>query len=295
MRKINVFRGKNITAFRVIRILLTWFFAACILFPIYWLTLTSIRPISESLASPPNFLPNLSTVTFRHYQTVLSGRIGSATNQHGFPTFFRNSVVISGFTTTFTVFASLLAAYSLVRVSFRGRRMVSHLIMVCYMIPGIALLIPMFVLAVNLGVNDTLQGLILFQTAANLPLGIWFAKAFLKGLPIDVEESARLDGCNRMQVVTKIVLPLAVPGLVVVGFNTFLASWNDFIMPSVLIQQDRLSPLMVGLFLYFNPNIGLVWGEMMAAAFIAMVPIFFIFFYFQKYIVGGLLVGAVKG
>ena len=293
MKKMRTFSARSWK--RYLRISLAWISVGIVIFPIYWLVLTSIRPIPESLSTPPNFLPNPSTMTIRHYQTVLSGQIGSATNVHGFPTFFRNSVFISGITTTITIIASLLAAYSLVRVPYAGRRMISHLIMVCHMIPAIALLIPMFVLAVNMGINDTLQGLILFQTAANLPLGIWFAKAFLMGLPLDIEESARLDGCSRIQVITKIVLPLAVPGLVVVGFNTFLASWNDYILPSVLIQQDRLSPLMVGLFLYFNPNIGLVWGEMMAAAFIAMVPIFFIFFYFQKYIIGGLLTGAIKG
>jgi len=291
---INWARKKKNTI-RTLRILTIWILAVIILFPIYWIILTSVRPIRETMVTPPNFLPNPQTMTLRHYQTVLSGRIGSATNQHGLPTFFVNSVIISVSTAAVTIFASLLAAYSLVRIQFRGRRIISHLIMVCHLIPGIALLIPMFVMAVNMGVNNTRHGLILFQTAAALPLGIWFAKAFLKGLPIEVEESAKLDGCNQMQVILKIVAPLAVPGLIVVGFNTFLASWNDFILPSVLISQDRLSPLMVGLFLFFNENIGLVWGEMMAAAFVAMVPVFFGFFYFQKYIVSGISAGAVKG
>lgn len=280
---------------RWLRILLSWLVVAIIVFPIYWLILTSVRPVDETLSYPPKFLLNPSTITLRHYQTVLSGKIGSSTNQYGLPTFFMNSIVISSVTTIVTVFISLFAGYSLVRVKFKGRNLISHLVLLCYLIPTIGLLIPMFTLAVNMHLNNTLGGLILFEAATCLPLGIWFTKAFLKGLPIGVEESARLDGCNRMQIIFKIVLPLAVPGLVVVGFNTFLASWNDYVLPSILIDEERLKPLMVGLYLYFNQNIGVVWGEMMAAAFVAMVPIFFVFFYFQKYIVGGLSAGAIKG
>ncbi|MCL2319344.1 MAG: carbohydrate ABC transporter permease [Treponema sp.] len=284
--------GKFNTVIRYIVIVLS---VVIIVFPIYWLILTSLRPIEESLSYPPNFFLNFETVTLKYYTTVLSGKIGSSTNVYGLPTFFINSVIVSGATTILSVSFSLLAAYSLVRLSFKGRKFISHLILFCYLIPGISLLIPMFTLAVNLKLNNTLYGIMLFQTAGSLPLGIWFAKAFLKGLPLEVEESAFLDGCNRMQIIIKIVTPLAVPALVVVGFNTFLGSWNDFILPSILIDVERWKPLMVGLYLYFNQNIGLVWGEMMAAAFIALAPVFFIFFYFQKYIVGGLSTGAIKG
>ena len=98
-----------------------------------------------------------------------------------------------------------------------------------------------------------------------------------------------------MQVIFKVVLPISVPGLVVVGFNTFLASWNSYVLPNVLVDQDRFKPMMSGLYLYFNQNIGIVWGEMMAASILSMLPVFFIFFYFQKYIVGGVTAGAVKG
>ncbi len=283
------------TVKRIVRIVFSVLVVCVVIFPIYWLVLTSVRPIDETLSYPPNFLPNFSTVTLKHYATVLSGRIGSSTNQYGLPTFFLNSVIVSTATSAITIFISLFAAYSLVRIPFKGSRLFSHLILFCYLIPGIGLLIPMFTMAVNMKLNNTLQGLILFQTATCLPLGIWFAKAFIKGLPLSVEESARLDGCNGMQIILKIVLPLAVPGLVVVGFNTFLASWNDYVLPSILIDEERYKPLMVGLYLYFNQNIGVVWGEMMSAAFVAMVPIFFVFFYFQKYIVGGLSAGAVKG
>lgn len=266
-----------------------------ILFPIYWILLTSVRPVDEILAYPPKFLPDLTTASTRHYATVLSGKMGSSTNQYGLPTFFLNSVILSVTTTAVTVFISLFTAYGLVRVRFRGRNLASHLILLCYLVPGIALMIPMFTIAVQLRLNNTLAGVILFQIAMNLPLGIWFAKAFIQGIPESLEEASRLDGCNRIQVIQKIILPLAVPGLVVVGFNTFLSSWNDYLLPSILIDKEGLKPLMVGLYIYFNQNIGIIWGEAMASAVITMIPVFFIFFYFQKYIVGGLSMGAVKG
>lgn len=280
---------------RFVRIVFAWLAVAVIIFPIYWIALTSIRPIEEILTYPPKFLPNPRTVTLKYYKTVLSGKIGSSTNQYGLPTFFLNSVFITGITTAAVIFLSLLAGYSLVRVPFRGRKLVSHLILLCYLIPSIALMIPMFSMAVKLKLNNTLHGVILFQIAMNLPLGIWFTKAFITGIPESLEESAKLDGCSRLQVISRIILPLSVPGLVVVGFNTFLSSWNDYLLPSVLIDQERLKPLMVGLYIYFNQNIGVIWGEVMAAAIIAMIPVFFVFFYFQKYIVGGISMGAVKG
>lgn len=278
-----------------LRILLSIISVIIIVFPIYWMLLTSFRPVTESLSSPPNFLLHFNTATIKYYATVLGGKIGSSTNAYGFPTFFMNSVFISFVTTAVTIFVSLFAAYSLVRYSNRFSQLLSHILLVCYLIPTIALLIPMFVMAVNLKLNNSLCGLTVFEIASALPLGIWLAKSYIKGLPIELEEAATIDGCNRMQVIFKVVLPISVPGLVVVGFNTFLASWNSYVLPNVLVDQDRFKPMMSGLYLYFNQNIGIVWGEMMAASILSMLPVFFIFFYFQKYIVGGVTAGAVKG
>ncbi len=286
---------KNHKFSKAIRIICSWLIMFIIIYPIYWIIVSSVRPVDEILSYPPKLLPNISTMTFKHYITVLNGEIGSSTNSYGLITFLKNSIIISVLTTSIALFVSLLAGYSLVRVSFKGSKIASHIILACHLMPGVALLIPMFMMAVKLHLNNSLYGLILFQSAGALPLGIWLTKAFLKGIPISIEESAYLDGCNRIQIILKIILPLSIPGLVVVGFNTFLASWNSFILPSILIDKESIKPLMVGLYLYFNQNIGVIWGEVMAAAFIAMIPIFFLFFYYQKYIVGGLTAGAVKG
>lgn len=280
---------------RIIRILLSLISVLGIVFPIYWMLLTSFRPVTESLSTPPNFFLRLENTTWKYYETVLSGKIGSSTNAYGFPTFFMNSVFISCITTSVTIFVSLFAAYSLVRYSTPFSRLLSHILLICYLVPTISLLIPMFVMAVNLKLNNSLIGLTIFEIASALPLGIWLAKSYIKGLPVELEEAATIDGCNRIQVIFKVVLPISVPGLVVVGFNTFLASWNSYVLPNVLIDQDCFKPMMSGLYLYFNQNIGIVWGEMMAASILSILPVFFIFFYFQKYIVGGVTAGAVKG
>lgn len=290
MRKI-----KKKTVGRFFRIVIIWIVVLIVIFPIYWILLTSTRSVDEILTFPPKFLPNLKTLSLKHYIAVLSGRIGSSTNQYGVPTFFLNSVIICVVTTVSTVFLSLFAAYSLVRGRFRGRKLVSHLILFCYLIPTVTLMIPMFSMAVKMHINNTLIGVIIFQIAMNLPLGIWFAKSFIQGIPETLEEAAKLDGCSRIQIVSRVIFPLSVPGLVVVGFNTFLASWNDYLLPSILIDKENLKPLMVGLYLYFNQNIGIIWGEAMASAVVTMIPVFFVFFYFQKFIVSGLTVGAVKG
>ena len=129
-----------------------------IVFPIYWMILTSIRPLDESIAVPPRVLPDPATVTLKHYQRILSGRIAALDVSYGLPTFFLNSLIVGAATTLLSVALSTLAGYALVRLRFAGWRIISHLIMACYLVPGIALMLPVFVLAVRLGLNNSLTG-----------------------------------------------------------------------------------------------------------------------------------------
>ncbi len=285
--------GRRLTD--VVRKLLILFCVFLIVFPIYWMFLTSIRPLQESISVPPRVLPDPATVTLKHYQRILSGRIAALDVSYGLPTFFVNSLIVGAMTTLISVALSTLAGYALVRLRFAGWRIVSHLIMVCYLIPGIALMLPMFVLAVRLGLNNSLTGLILVQAAGNLPLSIWMLKAYFKSLPEEVDEAAIIDGCGWLRVVMRIVVPMAKPGIMVVCFYSFLGSWNAFALPSVMINDDRLRTVTLGLAMYFHQDLRSSWGEMMAAAVITLVPIFAMFVYFQRYIVGGLTLGAVKG
>jgi len=266
-----------------------------IVFPIYWMFLTSIRPLQESISVPPRVLPDPSTVTLKHYQRILSGRIAALDVSYGLPTFFMNSLIVGAMTTVLSAALSTFAGYALVRLRFAGWRLISHLIMICYLIPGIALMVPVFVLAVQLHLNNSLTGLILVQAAGNLPLSIWMLKAYFKALPEEVDEAAIIDGCGWLRVVTRIIIPIAKPGIMVVCFYSFLGSWNAFALPSVMINDDKFRTVTLGLAMYLHQDLRSSWGEMMAAAVITLVPIFAMFVYFQRYIVGGLTLGAVKG
>lgn len=177
----------KIQILRILRILASIIIVGVVVFPIYFMLLTSFRPVNESLSSPPNFVLNFATASFKYYGIVLSGKIGSSTNAYGLPTFFMNSILISFVTTFVVIFVSLLAGYSLTRYSNWFSRLISHVLLICYLIPTIGLLIPMFVMAVNMGLNNSLQGLIIFETAGALPLGIWLGKAYMSGLPVDIE------------------------------------------------------------------------------------------------------------
>lgn len=280
--------------FHYLRIVLLWLTVALIAFPVYWMFVTSIETPEAYLKHPPQILP-LSGLTFRNFQTVLSGKIGGARESSGIVTWLKNSLIVSGCETLCILLLSAIGGYALARSGFPLKNIIGKLIFILYLTPGLVLVVSLFVLAVSLKMNNSLVGLIIIESGMLIPISLWLARSFFISLPIEVEEAALTDGCSRWQMIWKVVFPMALPGMVVIGFNSFLTSWNSYLLPSVLINNNSLKTLPVGLLLFFQVDAGIIWGEMMAAGIISTIPVLFLAMYFQKYIISGITVGAVKG
>ncbi|MEI7942090.1 MAG: carbohydrate ABC transporter permease [Candidatus Riflemargulisbacteria bacterium] len=216
-----------------------------------------------------------------------------------FGLYLRNSIIISGFTMLFAMILATLASYALVRFNFPGNKAFGVSILATQMIPQIMYLIPIFIMfkwisdVSGVSIQGTHGGLTFIYTAFFVPFSIWILRSFFASIPVELEESARVDGCNAFQVFWKITLPLAIPGIVATGIYIFLQAWDELMFAWILTDSDTLTiPIGIRLFVGNYQN---RYDLMMAAATVATLPVLLLFFLLQKHIVKGLTAGAVKG
>ena len=251
------------------------------LFPIAWLVLSSFKLPSEMLEIS---LPTQPTLV--NYTNVL----GTFPVGH----YLRNSLFVALSSTLFSLLLGSLAAYGFTRYRFYGRRtlLVSTLLM--RMLPAIAIGIPLFIMFSRLRMTNTFFGLIIAHVAVQLPLIIWIMQGFLEDIPVELAEAGMVDGCNRLTVLYRIILPLATPGLAVAAIFAFLISWNDFGLALILISTPDLLTMPVGM-ANMNLMYGVRWDSLSTAAVMYIVPTVIMALLLQRYIVRGLTMGAVKG
>ena len=252
------------------------------LFPVYEMVSTSLKSQVEAFSIPPKwfFKPVL-----RNYTAVLGG--------NDFLRYFFNSVFQAIITTMLSVGAGSLAAYSLARRVFRGRRIFSGSIFILRMIPPVILVVPVFIMFRDIGILDSLFGLILVYTALTMPFGIWVITAFIDEIPIAMEESAFIDGCSTWQTFTWVVFPLITPGLSAAAVFTFRTAWNEFILSLVLTNRlTRTLPVAVSLYI---TDTGTEWGKITAMAVIIAIPAFIFTSLAARRLITGITAGAVKG
>lgn len=251
------------------------------LFPIAWLVLNSFKLPSEMLEIS---LPTQPTLV--NYSNVLGT----------FPVgrYLRNSLFVALSSTFFSLMFGSLAAYGFTRYRFFGRRtmLVSTLLM--RMLPAMAIGIPLFIMFSRLRMTNTFSGLIIAHVAVQLPLIIWIMLGFLEDIPVELAEAGMVDGCNRLTVLYRIILPLATPGLAVAAIFAFLVSWNDFGLALILISTPDLLTMPVGM-ANMNLMYGVRWDSLSTAAVMYIVPTVIMALLLQRYIVRGLTMGAVKG
>ncbi len=251
------------------------------LFPIVWLIIGSLKPPSEVLEIS---LPSRLTLT--NYATVLST----------FPVgiYLRNSLLVATTSTFLALLVGSLAAYGFTRYRFRGRQALLLFTLLLRMLPAMAVGIPLFLLFSRLRLTNTYSALITAHTAIQLPLVIWIMQGFLEEIPSELPEAGLVDGCNRLNVLYYILLPLATPGLAVAAIFAFLISWNDFGISLILVSTPDLLTMPVGM---SNMNLlyGVRWDSLSAAAVMYIVPTILMALLLQRYIVRGLTMGAVKG
>jgi ABC-type glycerol-3-phosphate transport system permease component len=256
-------------------------------FPLYWLFKSSFTVGLDLIGATPLWLPR--SLDLSNYQRVLS--VGLIT------TFFSNSVKIALISTVCSVAIASLAAYSLTRFRFRGRDFVQRGVLLAYMYPGILLAVPLTLLYAQIGLINSHVGLVIAYSTFSLPFALWLLIAYFETIPHEIDEAARVDGATHLQVFARIILPLAAPGIATASIFAFLGAWNEFTLGLVLIQQNELKTVPVGLalFLQGGPGDTIEWGARMAAGVMVIVPSLLFFLVSSGRISRGLAAGAVKG
>lgn len=267
---------------------LALYFAAAIIavysaFPIYWMVISSLRE-PTSLLSRISLLPG--PFTLEYYTNLLE--------LTDYPTHFVNSVIVAVVTVAVTMVFSVMIAYAVTRQRIRGKKLIVGAMLYAYMFPPLLIAIPMFTIFAQLGLSDTLTGLIASHLTLTLPLGVWFLWGFFKGMPFELEEAAMVDGCTRLGAFLRVVLPLSLPGLITVAIFSFLLSWTDYTFALIMIGSDVNKTLPVGLASMVG-SFDLRWGEIMAGSTLIALPLFAAFALLTQYFIQGLGAGAVKG
>ncbi len=256
--------------------------AALALLPLYWMVVTALQQPTLTVTFPPEWFP--SNPTFLNFTRFLER-----------PHVFRwttNSLLISLAVTGVQVFTCAMAGYAFAKKQFPGGNFIFYLYIASMMIPGQVTLVPLFLIMSRLNFLDSYWGLILPGIAG--PFGVFLMKQFLATLPTELIEAAIIDGCGEWQTFVRVILPLAKPGLAVLGIFTFMGQWNEFLWPLIVTNSSSMRTLPVGLAL-LQEELPMQYGLLMAGATFAAIPMIVIFLMFQKYFLKGITVGALKG
>jgi len=269
------------TLFRYIPLLFSMLF---VFMPIYWALVVSLKREKDIMQKPVKLIPD--PATFENYKFVWS--------KTGFSKYFLNTIFVSGVSALAVVVFAVLVAYGLSRFRFKGKKSFMLVFLATQLVPYNMLIIPLFLIFNNMGIIGSLTSLIITYTTVFLPFNAILMKSFVDGIPIEMEEAAMIDGCNRMGVIFRIVLPILAPGLVAIGSFAFLSSWNEYIFPVMFINNKDNFVVSVGLNFLIGQNV-LMYGPLAAGSIIALSVPIMIFAYIQKFLVQGLSAGAVKG
>ncbi len=254
------------------------------IFPLLWVFKMSIITKSELFASPPTILPE--TPTGASYDTIF----GDSRFQKG----LINSTIIAGTTTLICLFFGSIAAYAVARLRFRFKSLVMTLILAISFFPHVAIIAPLFLQFLQIGLINTYWAMIIPDTVFALPLTIWILHAFFKELPRDLEDAAKVDGATTVQAFRMVILPLAAPGVFTAAILTFIYAWNEFLIANTFAFDENTQPVTVVI-----PNFATIYtvdyGAQAAAAVVVTVPLVILVLVFQRRIISGLTAGAVKG
>ena len=247
--------------------------------------LVSLKPLSQLFSSPYRFIPENGS--FAAYRTMW-------TSVPGFGWYIFNSFLISGSITVIVLILVVPAAYAFARFEFRGAGLLLGAFLAVKMFSGAVLLIPLFRLMRSFGVLNTYFAMIVPGVAFIIPTGIWLLHTYIKRIPRELDEAAYVDGASQLYTLRRVILPIAMPGIVVVAISSFIEAYaQQFIYALTFNSKTEYMPLPVGLFGYFGRQ-EVAWNELMAASFVGITPALVLIFFLQRYLVSGLTAGAVK-
>lgn len=253
-----------------------------IVFPLFWMFSTAVRTNNAMFAVPTSLLPHdLSLVQFK--------RIFTDTN---FVTYYVNSIIVSAGVVLISTLSATLGGYGLTRLEIPYKKTFARSILLGYMFPPILLAIPMFIFWQQLGMINSYPGLILAETAVALPFSLWLMWKFFQTVPVSLEESAQMAGASRFRAFYEIAIPMAKPGMIAVGVFSYAVSWNQYTIPLVIMTDASKWPLTVGVTSFSNAN-QIMWGQVMAASAMVILPSFLFVYFLQKYLLRGFRAGGI--
>lgn len=260
------------------------FITLVLVFPFLWMVCTALKERSEMFASVPTFLPKV--VTFENFRSMWF--------DYKFYNYLRNSVIVTFSTTLVSLLFSTFMAYGISRFRFRGRTAVFDLLILTQMFPTPLLILTIYVTFANIGLIDSHLGLVISYCTFAIPFATMMLKSSFDGLPVELEEAASIDGCSVLGTIFKIVFPISAPAIVAMGLFCFILSWQEFMMALTLIRTTDMRTLPVGIQMMVGFR-DIMWGPLMAGTTAVTLPVVFLFIFFQKYLVTGMTMGAVKG
>jgi len=253
--------------------------------PILWAVLTSLKNPQEVALYPPTFFPK--NLTFENY-------FGAVFYNSTFLHYLFNTALIVAVATVLCLTCAAHAAHAVARYKFRGSNVLMLAMFSTIMIPGVAVVIPLYLLSVKTGIYDTILVLILVYSAWLTPTLVWLLRGFVIGIPVELEEAARIDGYSRLGAFYRVTFPLLRSGLLAGSVLIFANIWNEFLLGYSLVQSDTSRVVQVGIYANLT-EVGVQWGRLTAAAVTAMLPVLIMYAFLQKAFVQGLSAGAVKG
>jgi multiple sugar transport system permease protein len=281
---------RSSTAHKVFLYVAAVFTGVVILAPFVWLVISSVASPADLLTRPLRWIP--ANASLSRYAQIFSGTGGEAGST------FRSAMINSTIVATSSVLISLavgvFGAYAFARLRFRFQRAILLLFLSTYMLPPIAILISLYLTLVQLGLLDTKLGLVLVYCSFITPFVLWIMSGYFRSIPRDLEDAARIDGCTRMGALFRVVLPLARPGLLATALFGFLLAWDEFLYALIFTSSDTSKTIPVAIAEFTGRN-AVDFGMIATGGIVASLPPLAIAFLFQRYIVGGLASGAVKG
>lgn len=262
----------------------------CILdFPIYWMLKCSLTDVDQIMTRDVSLA--ITEIDTSAYRQVWSGT-GFASQLH-FKQYMANSFIVVLVSSGISIILATLAGYSLARFKYKRREGIAQGILYVYMFPQMLLTTPLLVLVIKLGLYNSLWSLILVFCTFSLPYSIWMMRSYFQTLPKELEEAAMVDGCTRIGAIRRIMMPLALPGIVATITYTFVLGWSNVIYPLSFITDETKKLVSIG-FLSLVSGDATPWNGVMAAAIFSALPVVLVFLFLQKYLVGGLASGGVK-
>ncbi len=253
-------------------------------FPVYWMFITSIKPMGEIYHKPPLLIPKNPT---------LKAYVDNFIKSRDVYNYFRNSCIVALGSMAFVVILAAPASYALSRLKIRGKTLIMLTLLMVQMFPSIVLVTPLYITFGRLGLNNNYFGLILANATISLPFVILVLRPYFLGLPKGLEDAAAIDGCSKWGTFWRVMLPLTKPGLVTVAAFSFLFAWGELLFATTLTSKESMRPITAGIYRFIG-QFQVEWNSLMAVSFAASLPIIIVFIALQNQIVSGITAGAVK-